>query len=596
MRERSTFVRPLVVLLVMAATAAPAFAQLAPLCPIDENGRVANVFYERTAIFWEPIVDHERLRLSVLTPCGTIAKVFERGETPFFDLKEVAGEVDGQYSWELRVDPVVDASVRKALDTARAEGDMSTPLELQGKGLLPKGPLVDSAGFSVFRGEILDPASGKEESGAKSTFVQSGLVPSRANGDGFALASDDLAGESAPLTRATAAATVLTNADGVIRNSLCVGFDCANNESFGFDTIRLKENNTRIQFDDTSVGSFPTGNWQIRANSSASGGQSFLGFVDQGATGTSETGTIVFLVEAGAGANALRVDDSGRVGFGTANPVLELHVSSGDTPALRLEQNTSSGFAAQTWDVAGNETNFFVRDATGGSTLPFRIAPGANSSTLSVLANGLIGLGTFSSGSAAELRTTSGSLLIVDGDFTVREDDDGNNAAVLGASATRGTLELQASGGTTTALNLPGGTSYIEGELGLAGCQDPDHDLIIGGTGAGCNTGTFSEIDAGEVQFDISSSRSIKQNLVPVEVENILERIEGVDVYTYDFIDGKTDRIGLMAEDFHQIFGRGSDKMLSGHEVQLALWLAVQELAEQNTELRRELDALKASR
>jgi hypothetical protein len=46
-----------------------------------------------------------------------------------------------------------------------------------------------------------------------------------------------------------------------------------NNESFGFDTIRLKENNTRIKFDDTSVSAgFPANDWQLTANDSASGG------------------------------------------------------------------------------------------------------------------------------------------------------------------------------------------------------------------------------------------------------------------------------------------------------------------------------------
>ena len=41
--------------------------------------------------------------------------------------------------------------------------------------------------------------------------------------------------------------------DTIIQGSACIGLDCVNNESFGFDTLRLKENNTRIKFDDTST-------------------------------------------------------------------------------------------------------------------------------------------------------------------------------------------------------------------------------------------------------------------------------------------------------------------------------------------------------
>ena len=143
-------------------------------------------------------------------------------------------------------------------------------------------------------------------------------------------------------------------------------FDCVNGEVFGFDTVRLKENNTRLQFDDTSgAAGFATNNWQIRANNSASGGGSFLAFVDQGATGNSETGTIVFEVNAGAPANSLRESSIGNIGIGTATPVLDVHANTTDTPAIRLEQNNSGGFTAQTWDIAGNEANFFVRDVTG---------------------------------------------------------------------------------------------------------------------------------------------------------------------------------------------------------------------------------------
>ena len=183
--------------------------------------------------------------------------------------------------------------------------------------------------------------------------------------------------------------------DLIVQGSICAGLDCVNNENFGFDTIRVKENNTRIQFDDTSsTAGFATNNWQIRANDSASGGASFLGIVDQGATGNSETGTLVFAVNAGAAANSLRVGSNSKVGLRTATPVLDVHANTTDTPAIRLEQNNSGGFTAQTWDIGANEANFFVRDVTGGSRLSLRIRPGAPTSSLDIAANGNIGIGT----------------------------------------------------------------------------------------------------------------------------------------------------------------------------------------------------------
>lgn len=66
---------------------------------------------------------------------------------------------------------------------------------------------------------------------------------------------------------------------------------------------------------------------------------------------------------------------------------LPLKIKKTDTPGIQLEQTNGGGFTAQTWDVAGNEANFFVRDLTGGSKLPFRIRPGAQTSLLDLLAN-----------------------------------------------------------------------------------------------------------------------------------------------------------------------------------------------------------------
>src|SRR2546421_4330593 len=80
---------------------------------------------------------------------------------------------------------------------------------------------------------------------------------------------------STALLSGKAAADFVIADDLIVQGSACIGLDCVNNESFGFDTIRLKENNVRIKFDDTSTAAgFPANDWQIIANDSASGGLS----------------------------------------------------------------------------------------------------------------------------------------------------------------------------------------------------------------------------------------------------------------------------------------------------------------------------------
>ena len=192
--------------------------------------------------------------------------------------------------------------------------------------------------------------------------------------------------------------------------SLCVGLDCVSGESFGFDTLRLKENNLRIHFQDTSVSaSFPTNDWRIVANDSSNGGANYLAIED------SSAGRIPFRVEAGAPNDTLYVEADGDVGIKTDSPIVDLHIVEGNTPTMRLEQDGSSGFTPQTWDVAGNEAGFFIRDATNGSQLAFRIRPGADESSIDIAANNDVGIGTGSPGEALDvLRVVSG------GDATVR--------------------------------------------------------------------------------------------------------------------------------------------------------------------------------
>ncbi len=195
--------------------------------------------------------------------------------------------------------------------------------------------------------------------------------------------------------------------DVIVNGSICVGQDCNNGENFGFDTGRYKENNLRIHFDDTSnSASFPSNDWRISINDSSNGGASYFAVEDATA------GNVPFRIEAGAGANALHVDASGgNIGLGTATPVVELHVVDGDSPTMRLEQNGSSGFTAQTWDLAANETNFFIRDVTNGSKLPFRIRPNAPTSSIDIAASGNVGMGTQSPDAPLDIERSSNPKL-----------------------------------------------------------------------------------------------------------------------------------------------------------------------------------------
>ena len=377
---------------------------------LGQSNEVATVNSVGSGVRFDVGVQHAAVTLTVIGPDGeSFTKVFKSGHSPEFRLIEAKGErlPDGLYTYELRIAPNISDEVKAALKAARAKGkEGEVQREMRRRGTLPSQGLVQSGSFLVQNGSAIV-AGATEGGGQAKSKIEPPVAP--------------VVSSPRPVSKVLRhhprffVFDQVIPDDLIVQGSICAGLDCVNNENFGFDTIRMKENNTRLQFDDTSVSAgFATNNWQIRANNSASGGASFLAFVDQGATGNSESGTIVFEVDAGAPANSLRVSSAGNVGIGTATPVLDVHANTTDTPAIRLEQNNSGGFTAQTWDIGANEANFFVRDVTGGSLLPFRVRPGAPTSSLDISADGDVGIRTGSPGAPLDL---SGNTFLVGSDL-----------------------------------------------------------------------------------------------------------------------------------------------------------------------------------
>ncbi|HEY3025936.1 MAG TPA: tail fiber domain-containing protein [Pyrinomonadaceae bacterium] len=360
--------------------------------------KLANISAQGGSVKWDVTAPYSGLTITISAPDGRVfRKELKAGATTEFALTDKQGErfPDGPYTYELRLTPVLSAGVKETLKAARGKDDDPEDVRATRKHVaLPA--LVQSGAFSILNGAVIVAGAQEEAGSPPVSKISSSKNMERPRLPGFtpvnALAKYRLHHPLSPFPD-----QVIPD-DLIVQGSACVGLDCVNGEVFNFDAIRLKENNTRIGFMDTSsAAGFPTNDWTIRANSSSSGGASFLAFVDQGATSTgAETGTIVFEVDAGAPANSLKVSSSGRVGLRTATPVLDVHINTSDTPAMRYEQNNSGGFTAQTWDVAGNEANFFVRDVTSGSRLPFRIRPGAPTSSIDISTDGNVGIGTSS--------------------------------------------------------------------------------------------------------------------------------------------------------------------------------------------------------
>jgi hypothetical protein len=335
------------------------------------------------------VTGHDAVKLTILDADGNaIVKSFSAGKNPTFNIADLGGIVaDGQYNYQLTVEPRVSASVKKQLSEARAQNDEAAIRKLQKANGLDRA-VTQSGVITIVNNSIISPDAGPEP-GANDSV--SSAISGSSSETHVATGRFQVSTNAVPAAGKVTALDQVIPDDLIVQGSTCTGFDCVDNESFGFDTLRLKENNLRIHFDDTSASAgYPANDWRIIANDSASGGANK--FVVEDSTAARNP----FTIEAASPANSLYVDSTGNIGMQQSTPLLDLHMTETDTPAIRLEQTNGGGFTAQTWDIGANEANFFVRDLTGGSRLSFRIRPGAPTSSIDISSSGKVGIGTAS--------------------------------------------------------------------------------------------------------------------------------------------------------------------------------------------------------
>ncbi len=473
-------------------------------------GDVADVILGSQTIHFQTKIGYSQLTVRVSAPDGNVyERIFKDGADPVIQLPGNAP--DGSYIYEIIVSPI--KPITRANTTE-----------------------------AVYTQKFSD----------ATTMIQDGHF--QVQGGSIVLAGDSSEGVNTP-------DDIVHLDDVIITGSLCVGFDCINGESFGFDTFRLKENNLRIHFNDTSsTAGFPTTDWRIIINDSASGGASYFAIED------SDTARQVFKIEASAPSNSIYVDDYGRVGLGTATPVLELHIADGDTPSVRLDQDGSSGWAPQKWDVAGNEANFFIRDATNGSHLPFRIQPAAPTDSLTIKSDGKVGMGTWSPEADLEIEKT------------------GNDAQILLQRTDGATAQITAKSGV---VNIGSRTNnpvrFMVNQIWQLNLAS-DGSLLMA-NGATCTTaGVWTN----------ASSIDLKENIKELSAQEAVDALNGLNPVKYNYKKDKNEEyVGFIAEDVPELVATGDRKTMSPMDVVGVLTKVLKEQQKTIDELKKEVEELK---
>jgi hypothetical protein len=544
-------------------------------------GDVAKTEVSPASVVWTPLADYDTVRLTVVGPDGeATVQQFAAGKVPTFRL--AGGARDGFYRYELRAVPRVPAEVKAALEAARGKNDDAATRRILRESGLASGE-VQSGSLLVRNGSFLSPDAIEGAPGAAKAAAKSAGSPAAA--------------ESMLRLKPRAYDNVIPD-DLIVQGAACIGLDCVNGESFGFDTIRLKENNLRIKFDDTSSASgYPANDWQLTANDSLSGGANKFSIEDV------THSMVPFTILGGAITNSLFVDSIGRIGVGTSTPGLDLQPTNLDTPSIRLDQ-PSGVFPAQTWDVAGNEVNFFIRDFTHGSLLPFRIHPGAPTSSIDIAANGNVGIGTDSPSFKLDVVST-GTLATINRTSA----DNASGIAILRVSAGNGTsgikqsyLEVMAdeTSDTIWRAGLQGSTAFRIGDYSSGSEQNRLTISSGGNIGIGGVTSPTSPLQHSSGAFlsaggawTNASSRELKEDICALDAGAADETLRRLNPVTFRYkAEPRNTHVGFIAEDVPDLVAVEGRKGLSAMDIVAVLTRVVQDQQKTLEDQQRTIAAL----
>jgi trimeric autotransporter adhesin len=212
-------------------------------------------------------------------------------------------------------------------------------------------------------------------------------------------------------------------------------------------------------------------------------------------------------------------------------------------------ENTAEGEASTVGGGSGNGASAFHSTIAGGSTNQAR----GNSST--------VGGGEDNNADGA-LSTASGGISNqADGDFSTVPGGENNNA--------NGDYSFAA--GRNTQIDEKHHGTFL-----FADSRDPDfnsraaNEFAVRATGGVRFVSAIRtdgrpragvRLDPGDSQWKTLSDRNVKENFVPVDGRDILERLSGIPIETWNYKtqDPSIRHIGPMAQDFHAAFKVGAD-------------------------------------
>jgi hypothetical protein len=235
----------------------------------------------------------------------------------------------------------------------------------------------------------------------------------------------------------------------------------------------------------------------------------------------------------------------------------------GDSPTIRLDQDGSSGWTAQRWDLCGNETNFFIRDVTNGSKLCFRVQPNTPSNTLCMRSTGYVGIGTWSPAYSLEVEET------------------GENAAIVADRTDGATIFMNAttSNGQFGTVSNHAVRILVNSVWKMEVTSATDINMADGGS----YNGTWNP----------ASSRELKENIQDLNTDEAMEALTGLNPVKYNYKEQKEEaRVGFIAEDVPELVAMNGRKNLGTVDILAVLTKVVKEQQKTIDELKKKVAEL----
>ncbi len=254
-------------------------------------------------------------------------------------------------------------------------------------------------------------------------------------------------------------------------------------------------------------------------------------------------------------------------------------------------QNTASGESALANNTEGSSNTASGQGALSNNTM------GNNNTASGLLALfvNMTGSENTASGDSALFFNTEGNFNTASGRAALANNTTGSNNTASGKEA----LNVNTTGSNNTALGHQADvtTSALNNAtaIGAGAKVDADNKVRIGNTAV--------TVIEGQVAFTFTSDRTKKENFVPVDGREVLEKIRGFELTSWNYTGQDAQQFrhyGVMAQDFHAAFGHdavgtvGTPTTVNSGDMAGVMMSAIKELATENAELKKRLERLEA--